>query len=89
MDNYVQLDLFAATYDKFRIENKIRLIECFAGIGAQAKACEILGVPFEHHRTVEWSWQSIIAYNAIHQTGSEDHSKCPTPTCRTRLSVPW
>lgn len=70
-----QLNLFAASFDKPELPKHIRLIEFFAGIGAQAKALEILGADFEHWRTCEWSWQSIIAYNAIHIKTAEDHSK--------------
>ena len=64
-----QLDLFAQSYEKPNFPKHIRLIEFFAGIGAQAKALEILGADFEHWRTCEWSWQSIFAYNAIHMGG--------------------
>ena len=64
-----QLSLFEATYEKADLPKKVRLIELFAGIGTQAKALEILGVDFERWRTCEWSWQSIIAYNAIHFGG--------------------
>ena len=64
-----QIDLFEATYEKPTLPKHIRLIEFFAGIGAQAKALEILGADFEHWRTCEWSWQSITAYNAIHMGG--------------------
>lgn len=60
------MSLFEATYEKPTLPKRIRLIECFAGIGAQAKALETLGADFEHWRTVEWSIHSIIAYNAIH-----------------------
>lgn len=52
----------------------IRLIELFCGIGAQAKAMEILNADFEHWRTCEWSIHSIIAYNAIHIKDFSDHS---------------
>ena len=65
-----QMSLFEASYEKPKhLPKHIRLIELFAGIGAQAKALEILGADFEHWRTCEWSWQSIIAYNAIHMNG--------------------
>ena len=64
-----QLNIFAASYEKPELPKHIRLIEFFAGIGAQAKALEILGADFEHWRTCEWSWQSITAYNAIHMNG--------------------
>lgn len=70
-----QMNLFEAIYDKPSLPSHIRIIEFFAGIGAQAKALEILKVDFEHWRTCEWSWQSITAYNAIHMGGKvEDTS---------------
>lgn len=70
-----QLSLFEASYEKpTHLPTHVRLIEFFAGIGAQAKALEILGADFEHWRTCEWSWQSITAYNAIHQMGVWDTS---------------
>jgi hypothetical protein len=37
-----QMDLFGASLPEYRITNKIRLIECFGGIGAQARALEVL-----------------------------------------------
>lgn len=73
-----QLDLFGSLYQEFRIEKKIRLIECFGGIGAQARSLEALGVPFESHRVIEWAVPSIIAYNAIHNHDWADYSKGKT-----------
>lgn len=71
-----QMSLFEASYEKpEHLPKHIRLIEFFAGIGAQAKALEILNADFEHWRTCEWSWQSIVAYNAIHIKTTEDYSK--------------
>ena len=70
-----QLSLFQASYELFKLTKPIRLIELFAGIGAQAKALENLGVPFESHRVVEWSCKSIIAYNAIHKQDWNDYSQ--------------
>lgn len=67
--DYEQMDLFEGLYEKPSLPKHIRLIELFAGIGAQAKALEILGADFEHWRTCEWSWQSITAYNVIHLGG--------------------
>ena len=64
-----QPNMFASSYEKPNFPKHIRLIEFFAGIGAQAKALEILNADFEHWRTCEWSWQSITAYNAIHMGG--------------------
>ena len=60
---------------RFKISKPIRLIELFAGIGAQAKALELLGADFSSHRVVEWSAYSIIAYNAIHKGDWADHSQ--------------
>lgn len=46
----------------------IRLIELFAGIGAQAKALENMGVEFEHYRIVECDRFAVASYNAVHGT---------------------
>jgi len=77
-----QLDLFGTSLPEFKIENKIRLIECFGGIGSQAKALEVLQeyglLTFEHHRLVEWAAPSIISYNAIHMHDWRDHSEGKT-----------
>lgn len=84
---YVQNDLFATAYEKKKLPSKVRLIEFFAGIGAQAKACEMLGLDFEHWRTCEWSWQSITAYNAIHMGGKiEDTSSLSYEEVLSRIN---
>lgn len=70
-----QMSLFESTFDRFIIDRPIRLIELFAGIGAQSKALENLGADFESHRVVEWSCNSIIAYNAIHVGDFNDYSQ--------------
>lgn len=69
------MNLFESTFDRFLIDRPIRLIELFAGIGAQSKALENLGADFESHRVVEWSCNSIIAYNAIHVGDFNDYSQ--------------
>lgn len=69
-----QMSLFEATYEPYRISKPIRLIELFAGIGAQAKALEWLKADFESHRIVEWSCKSVIGYNAIHVGDWRDYS---------------
>lgn len=51
-----------------KIDKPIRLIELFAGIGAQAKALERLGVDFEHYRLCEFDTYALTSYNAIHGT---------------------
>ena len=64
-----QLNIF----DDYQITKPIRLIEFFAGIGAQAKALKNLGANFEHHRICEWAVPSILAYNEIHQDELNDY----------------
>ena len=53
---------------RFKIDKPIRLIELFAGIGAQAKALENIGVPFEHYKVCEFDPAAVNSYNAIHGT---------------------
>lgn len=53
---------------KYIIDKKIRLIELFGGIGAQAKALEILDADFEHYRLCEIDKNAVMSYNAIHNT---------------------
>lgn len=52
----------------FKVTKPIRLIELFAGIGAQAKALENLGAKFEHYRVCEFDKYAVTSYNAIHGT---------------------
>lgn len=54
-----------------KITKPIRLIELFAGIGAQAKALENLGVAFEHYRICEFDKYAVASYNAVHGTSFE------------------
>ena len=51
-----------------KIDKPIRLIELFAGIGAQAKSLENLGVEFEHYRICEFDKHAVASYNAVHGT---------------------
>lgn len=55
----------------YKIRNKVRLIELFAGIGSQAMAMKRLGVDFEHYRVVEFDKYPVASYNAIHGTDFE------------------
>lgn len=59
---------FDSLKPKYKITKPIRLIELFAGIGAQAKALENLGVDFEHYRICEFDKFAVQSYNAIHGT---------------------
>lgn len=71
--NYEQVSFW--TNPKLRINDKpIRLIELFAGIGAQAKALErleaagYLPLGFEHYRICEFDKYAVRSYNAVHGT---------------------
>lgn len=64
----IKYNLFDYLYPQFKIKNKIRLIELFAGIGSQAMALRDLGADFEHYRAVEFDKYAIKSYNAIHDT---------------------
>ena len=65
----MQLEMF--DFPKFKITNKIRLIELFAGIGSQAMALRDIGADFEHYRVCEFDKFAIASYNAIHGTNFE------------------
>lgn len=71
-----QLDIFSLTKPKFKIKNKVRLIELFAGIGAQASALDRLGIDYEHYRVVEIDPYPLKSYNAIHGTNFEPMDIC-------------
>ena len=45
---------------------KIRLIELFSGIGAQAVALKRLGYDYEHYKTSEWEINAVASYKAVH-----------------------
>lgn len=69
-----QMSIFDDVLPRYTINKKVRLIEFFAGIGSQAKAFEILGIPFEHHKICEWAYNSYCAYNSIHLKDKTDYS---------------
>lgn len=52
----------------FNSYKPLRLIELFAGIGAQAKALTNLGINYEHWYVCEWDKYAIKSYNAVHGT---------------------
>ena len=64
-----QMSLFNAPI--YKINKPIRLIELFAGIGAQAKALERLNANFEHYRICEFDKFAVNSYNAVHGTHFE------------------
>lgn len=51
---------------QFKITNKIRLIELFAGYGSQHFALKYLGINAESYRICEWAVKSIQAYKDAH-----------------------
>ena len=55
-------------FPRYRITKPVRLIELFAGIGAQAKALERLKIAFERYRVCEFDRFAVASYNAIHGT---------------------
>ena len=63
-----QLSIFDITMPTYKIKNKVRLIELFAGVGSQAMALKKLGVDFEHYKVIEFDEHAINSYNAIHNT---------------------
>lgn len=52
--------------NQFKITNKIRLIELFAGYGSQHFALKYLGINAESYRICEWAVKSIQAYKDAH-----------------------
>ncbi len=71
-----QFNIFDIIYPKFKIQNKVHLIECFAGYGSQAMAMKRLGIDFKHHKICEWAVKSIQAYKDIHfENDNTDYSK--------------
>ncbi|MBO5224695.1 MAG: DNA (cytosine-5-)-methyltransferase [Clostridia bacterium] len=66
----MQISMFDGT-ERLKITKPIRLIELFAGIGAQSKALKNLGVDFEHYRICEFDKYAVQSYNAIHGTDFE------------------
>lgn len=77
-EKYQTIDLFSAVREPKKITKSIRLIELFAGIGAQHKALSVLakyfGIKFESWKICEWAIPSIKAYNAIHIKDFTDYS---------------
>ena len=70
MEEFKQLTIwdFLSSDEQYKITKPIRLIELFAGIGAQAKALENLHANFEHYKVCEFDKYALASYNAIHNT---------------------
>ena len=71
-----QLTLWGEMYPSFTLKEPVVLIELFAGIGAQRKALEILGVKIDNEKSkiCEWAYNSFVSYNAIHHKDFTDYS---------------
>jgi len=71
-DLFGQMDIFDFNAKpRFKIDKPIRLIECFAGVGAFSMALIDLGADFQIHRMVEIDKYAVDSYNAIHGTNFE------------------
>lgn len=73
-----QMSIFDFMYDKPKPKKNLRLIELFAGIGAQYKALKQItkGTDYkvESYKICEWAVPSIKAYNSIHIKDTNDYS---------------
>lgn len=63
-----QMSIFDVISQPFSIDEPIRLIELFAGVGSQAMALRNIGADFQHYRVVEFDKYAVASYNAIHGT---------------------
>lgn len=70
-----QTSIFDFMYEEKKITKPIRLIEMFAGIGSQFKALKQLTSKVESYRIIEWAYNSILSYNAIHHQDWTDYSR--------------
>lgn len=52
--------------NKTKVNNKLRIFEAFAGIGAQRKALSNIRAEFEVAGMAEWFVPAIVSYQAIH-----------------------
>ena len=77
-----QMSIFDFIYERYKPKKKIRLIELFAGIGAQYKALKEItkntDYEVESYKICEWAVPSIKAYNSIHIKDTTDYSNNKT-----------
>lgn len=64
-----QLNLFTWQNKEYSVDKPLRLVELFAGIGAQAMALRDLGTDYETQCISEWNIFSNRSYRAIHCPG--------------------
>lgn len=58
------------------MKNKLRIMECFGGIGACSKALERLGIDYEIADYVEIDKYAVASFNAMHNTNFEPQDIC-------------
>ena len=58
------------------MKNKLRIMECFGGIGACSKALDRLGIDYEIADYVEIDKYAVKSFNAIHNTNFEPQDIC-------------
>lgn len=70
-----QITMFDLMYPTYKVNSPVRLIELFAGVGSQAMALKVLGVPFEHYLICEWETHATASYKQIHmENDNTDYS---------------
>ena len=65
-------------------QNKLKVFETFAGIGAQTKALKNINVEHEVVATSEWDINAIISYAYIHQ--KDEMQKFNNPTVEEAIN---
>ena len=65
------------------VNQKLRVFEAFAGIGAQATALERININYEIVGISDWFMDAIICYDAIHGK-EEDRPIVPDKTEQLR-----
>lgn len=69
-----QINMFDLTMPMISIENKIRLIELFAGYGSQAMALDEIGADYEHWKISEWEVNVNRSYKVCHIADNKDYT---------------
>lgn len=70
-DCFDEAEVIKPIKPRYKIDKPIRLIELFAGVGAQAMALKKIGANFDHYRVCEIDKYAVKSYNAIHGTNFE------------------
>ena len=72
------MSIFDFMYERHKPKKHIRLIELFAGVGAQYKSLKEItkntDFTVESYKICEWAVPSIKAYNSIHIKDTKDYS---------------